>query len=291
MKPPIFANIKLQEEFDTEGIIRERIFTEAEVDELSKYFWDRHPQLTEPMRSGYYVSVYGGDKQYRKEFYDFFLPVLMPSLNKIFTDFKVIAIIGQVKGLGNTSNVNIHQDLTVVDESKYYCCTCWIPLINSTRENGAIFALRRSQQIARFFRAHTLDYQFSEVQDFVRENADCYPAAKGEVLVFDPATLHYSLGNTTDTPRASIALCIVSAKAPIQIGYFEKDSGSNDIELYDVPDDFWYRYDNFETERSLKPAFGKFNRIINNGVVRNYDKGQFINAYKSCFENGKQPGF
>lgn len=281
MKRAVFIDEAVQREYDCEGIVRLPLVTASEIDTLREKFLELHPQFTDTMNQAYYVSVFGGDAVYRRRIYDSFVLLLKPALDRIFNGYKILAVIAQVKGTSSESRVNIHQDLTVVDESKYFTCTFWIPLSDSNLNNGAIYALNRSQQVFRNFRAHTLDYQFGKVQDFILSNSKPYVAAKGEALAFDPACIHYSPPNVTAQPRLSLALSIVPAEAPVQIGYYDKEAGTKDMEVYDVPDNFWYLYNDFMKERLDRPAFGTLNGMKENAVETEYDAKEFIDKYNA----------
>lgn len=257
----------------------------AFIDELRKLFIELHPQWNQPDGPGYYFSVFGGNLDYRRKIFDTFYPLIQPHLDNIFSDYKVLAIIAQIKGVSNDSAVTIHQDLTVVDESRYAACTFWIPMIESTLHNGAIRALKGSQRIFRGFRTHTMDYQFGKVQEYIREMSETYPVKQGEALAFDPGTIHFSGKNYSGVPRMSLAVSVVSKDAPTELGYFDKQKGADEIEVYSVPENFWYLYNDFNAEREQRPAFGSLNRKVANAFKKEYETGEFIEAYRKLIEN------
>lgn len=277
----VFINEGLQQQYDDLGIVKLPLFTTDEIDELRSVFIKFHPQFNDTMQQAYYVSMFGADPAYRQQLFDTYYPILKAKLDSIFKEYKILAVVAQVKGTSQNSVVNIHQDLTVVDESEYFACTFWIPLSESTLQNGAIYAMHRSQQVFRNFRVHTLNFQFGQVKDFILNNATAYPVNKGEVLAFDPACIHYSPPNVMQQPRLSLAVSIVSAAAPVQIGYWQNDSGAHDIEVYNVPDNFWYLYKDFSVDRTERPSFGSYSHCLQGEAVLEYDRGYFVDTYNA----------
>lgn len=281
MKTPLFKSLSDQNLFDESGILRINLLDSKIIDEITEKVNEIHPELNATMAEEYYFSVFGKGKEYMQSIRDEILPIIKPFLDNIFHNYKVLTVVLQVKGTSEKSSVGLHQDLTVVDENRYNSMTVWLPLINSTLDNGAIRALKGSQNTFRSYRAHTIDYfQFEEVEDYIKDNATAYKTKIGEALVFDPAVIHYSEPNRTQIPRISIAISIVNEDAPIQIGYHDKKENES-VTIFDVPDDFFYHYNDFATERLLPPSFGTINRIEQNYFERKYKREDFIKKYEN----------
>ncbi len=285
MKKSIFINTDLQKAFDEKGVVKCNFIDRNIIEQLQKIFDELHPVKPEVMQSGYYFSVFGTGQKYMQEIYNRCTPLLLPYLEKNFTDFKVVAVIMQMKGKGENSIINPHQDLTVVDEEKYSSVNIWIPLTDSVETNGPLFFLEKSQFAFRNMRCHTSNYQFGNVQDYITKNATRYLAETGEALIFDPATIHFSPPNISDKPRASIAISIVSKEAPLEIFYYDKKNTPEvAIEKYSVPDNFWYLYQDFSKEREQRPGFGKKAGTANHFFVEPYSKEEFINKYETLVQ-------
>jgi hypothetical protein len=235
------------------------------IDELVTVFDQLHPIWTESMKTAYYVSMYGPGKQYYRDVHDALIHILSPLIMNRFENHKVPVAVAQVKGVGKSSSVNIHQDLTIVEEQHYKSYILWIPLENSTDRNGTLSFLEASHNTFRNVRMHTANYMFGDVEDLIMDKSKEYQLSSGEALLFDPATIHFSTANVTDMPRRSIALEIVDTDAPLLL-FHHDDSGSDEVDIYQVPDDFWFRYDDFNSERNLAPSFGK--KIGATGDVR-----------------------
>ena len=280
MKQAIFQNADLQREFDKEGVVSINFLTQEEIEILKTLFFSVPPALNEMKKPGFYFSTGDESTGQSRKVFDILLPFFQPRLSRVFKEFKVLTIVAQVKYPGDDSAVGLHQDLTVVDEDKYSSITFWLPLVDSTIENGALHFLKRSQQVFRSFRAHMCNYLFAQVEGFVKLSSTVYTAKAGEAILFDPATIHFSPPNTTADPRPSIAISIVSEAAPVILGYFDNKSSSDSIEVYDVPDNFWYLYEKFNTEREQRPRFGKLNENIGHKATKEYELKSFVEKYE-----------
>lgn len=280
-KQKIFHKKSLQDEFKNEGVIKVDFAPISVIQELIDAFHYFHPPNDQLMKRGYYFSIFGPGKEYMTEIKQRFYPIIKPLLDEYFEDYKVLSIILQIKGTAGNSNVGIHQDLTSVNEELYDAATLWIPLNHSIKQNGAIGFLRGSQNLFRGFRAHTADqYQFQQVEKFILKNATVFKTKLGQALIFDPATIHYSPPNKSKEPRLSIALSIVHKDAPIQLGFVDKVKDPNTMEVYDVPDDFYYKYDDFNKERQERPFFGVLRGRTTNSIITSYPRKLFIHNYK-----------
>jgi ectoine hydroxylase-related dioxygenase (phytanoyl-CoA dioxygenase family) len=271
------------------GVAQVRFTDSSHIDTFQQCFDDLHPQWNEAMKSGYYFSIFGDGKEYRQKIIDMFTPLLLPHIKKLFSNFKILTVIAQVKGVGEESEVNIHQDLTVVEESKYKSYTLWIPLVDSTVENGAISFLESSHIGLRNYRCHTVEYLFKNTEGFIRNHSQLYPIKTGKALLFDPATLHFSGSNISESPRVSIAVSIVDQDAPTEILFYDKQKPFDGLaDRYSVPEDFWMMYEDFITEKNLAPSFGNLIGKRNGIQVLPYSENQFLTQYWSGYEKASK---
>lgn len=274
---PIVIDAELRHALDTKGVSSTYLSDPSFIDRLKNRFSELHPVMNDAMKTGYYFSIYGDGKAYRKSVFDAFHPLIKAQVDNLFENYKILAVIAQVKGVGNNSAVNIHQDLTVVDEAKYRSYTLWIPLEESTAENGALSFLEGSHEAVRSIRAHSIGYLFGEVEDQIMANSTLYPIFKGDALIFDAGTVHFSGTNNARRPRLSIAVSIVDKKADIEIFQYDKFKAfDGTLDRYRVPDDFWLLYEDFETERLLPPKFGNKNGVKECARVLPYSSSEFI---------------
>ncbi|MBI1286609.1 MAG: hypothetical protein GC178_03430 [Flavobacteriales bacterium] len=247
--------------------------------ELRAAFQRLHPELNEMMRSTYYVSMFGNGKTYYRTVHNTFHAILKPYLDQIFEHYKVPVIVAQVKGVGSSSAVNIHQDLTIVDESNYRSYVLWIPLEDSSDTNGTLSFLEGSHRVFRNYRVHTAHYMFEESEHYIIEHARKFLVEEGGALLFDPATIHFSGLNTSGKPRLSLGMEIVDSSAPLEILYDSPDADIGNMDIYRVPENFWLQYECFERERELPPSFGEKIGMKTGIRVHPYSHREFLELY------------
>jgi hypothetical protein len=212
------------------------------------------------VKDEYFFSTFELSKSFKEDIQEVFLALLNPLLDELFINYKILAVIAQIKPNSKNSEIGIHQDLTVLDESLYRSITFWIPLTDSTMENGAIRVLEGSHKYFRSYRTHNMKDQFSRIKDFVKRDATSYACKAGEALAINASAIHFSPANLSSTNRYSIALSIVPKKASIELGYINEN---NFIDVYKVPDNFWLLYNNFNKERMGRPFFGVKVKTVN----------------------------
>jgi ectoine hydroxylase-related dioxygenase (phytanoyl-CoA dioxygenase family) len=109
-----------------------------------------------------------------------------------------------------------HQDWSFVDNEGEYCSvTCWIPLVDTTLENGAMGVIKGSHVMLGNIRSSPspqvptplMDHQFT-----IFPYLEMIEMKAGEALVFDHRTFHASTPNTTNQPRVAIRLRVYSAR-------------------------------------------------------------------------------
>ncbi|NBX81405.1 MAG: hypothetical protein EBQ94_13715 [Flavobacteriales bacterium] len=280
MKKVILKNLLHQSMMEKDGVLKVDLLDQKTLDEVYRIFCAFFPNYENEIKNTYYFSIFHNSKEELMQMHLQSVEILKEKLDLILVDYKILGVVFQVKGVGPDSFVNIHQDLTVIDESKYSALTCWFSLSDSNQQNGAIHFLKGSHNLFRGFRAHTLsDYQFSEVEAYIIKNSEIQSTKIGEVLFFDPATIHFSKPNVANQPRISLSLSIVHKDAEPHIGFYDQNKNEQ-IELYKVPDDFWYIYDDFSSERLIRPIFGKYVKSIYNNFNEKFNYSKFVIDYE-----------
>lgn len=278
----IFVSQSIENDLYSKGVTKVDLCSKETIETLKMEFQNLHPVLNETMSNGYYFSVFGESLEYREALRDRLFPIVKESIDKVFKDYKILAVIAQIKGTGEHSAVSIHQDLSMVNEPDHRSYSVWIPLQDSTDENGPLSFLEHSQDVFRGIRCHTLDYTFSNVEDYVFANSTKYLAETGQALIFDNATIHHSPINRSGSPRLSVAVSIVSKDAQTEIYHFDKKKPFHGmLDRYSVPDDFWYRYLDFATERLAPPKFGTKIGVRGGVQVLPYKREDFIRKYEA----------
>ena len=181
----------------------------------------------------------------------------------------------QVKPPHPNSDLLIHQDSTVIDEEADYCLFVWIPFCDVDFVNGHISFVEGSHLWGNTQRSLGVPWQFLNNVKTLYNLAKPVSVRKGDVLVFDPATIHASAPNLSDSIRHAITMTVL--RKDYQLVYYfknpELDPGL--IEKYYVQESFYYDYDFIS-----KPDETKWRKEILPYKDFHINKWQLISLYK-----------
>jgi ectoine hydroxylase-related dioxygenase (phytanoyl-CoA dioxygenase family) len=148
----------------------------------------------------------------------------------------------QVKPPHAQSDLLIHQDSTVIDEEQDYCLFIWIPFCDITLENGPISFLSGSHLWGNTQRSLGVPWQFSKHIPTLYKHVSPVLIKAGDVLIFDPATIHASAPNLTHEIRHAITITVLRKSYQL-VYYFRNPELPNDlVEKYYVDENFYFDY-------------------------------------------------
>jgi hypothetical protein len=96
-----------------------------------------------------------------------------------------------------------------------------------------------------------VSYRGSE--KLILDNMITVPMKAGQAFILNHAVIHASTLNNSNKERLVIAYGITSNDAPLSFYFSEKDTNSNRVECFKMPDDFFIRYNNI----GERPCIGK----------------------------------
>ena len=248
MKPNIFKDTVLQAQFDRDGYVLMDFISREEVDRISQKFYALHPNLPK----GFYSAAYNPDENFKEEIFAYTEKIFHPLLEKKFENFKKLGSTFLCKSPGEEGRKGVHQDWTVVDESKFYSCTIWVPLVDTNEENGTIRVIPGSHLFFDHYRSNNIPITYKDSIDLLWNNMDSVSMKAGQAFVLNHAVIHGSSANTTNKERLVVAYGIASKEANLVFYYKNPIANTDKIEKFEMPDDFFQRYYN-ALER---PLFG-----------------------------------
>ncbi len=149
----------------------------------------------------------------------------------------------QVKPPHVNSDLLIHQDSTVIDEEKDYCLFIWIPFCDITLENGPVAFLSGSHLWGNTQRSLGVPWQFRNHTETLYKYVKPALIKAGDVLVFDPATIHSSAPNLSKEIRHAITITVLRKDYQLVYYFRNKEIADDLIEKYEVDENFYYGYD------------------------------------------------
>lgn len=244
----IFRDPALQEQFDRDGYVVFD-FTSADiVRSIAAKFYDLNPVLPEGFSSGASFS----DDSVKQKLFSEIDSALRESLDEAFINYKKLGSTFLCKAPGEKGKVNVHQDWTVVDESRYASATVWIPTQEVDERNGALRVLPGSHLFFDKYRNNNIPFSYRGSEQLIWDNMITVPMLPGQAFVLNHAVLHASSANVTSKERLVIVYGITSAEADLMFYYMDRTPGNRRVEKFDMPDDFFLRYYNI----GERPLFG-----------------------------------
>ncbi len=194
-------------------------------------------------------SKMGAEKNLRLR--DCLKEIIMPSLELHFSDFDFFIGGFMVKEGGNKSELPLHQDWCIVDESLYRSYQIWVPLELSHPANGGMFVLPGSQTFFSNYRSGSYGIPVIPCDDVLRPYTVDMNIAPGQALVFHNSLFHASYPNHTDQHRVSAIISIYTKGAPIT--YYHKSSTST--EAYTIDSDIFLSHLNTLENGGTPPIY------------------------------------
>jgi Phytanoyl-CoA dioxygenase (PhyH) len=207
----------------------------ADIDELSKYYFDFQKEAP----NHFYSSTHSPDFSFRRRSSEFIKQIVSNKVSEKCKNFKLLGGAFVVKPANGKGILPPHQDWNIVDESITRSYNIWIPLVDVTIENGAVFVLTGSHNKLTTYRGPGIPSIFQGIETLVWESLQPLPMKAGEALFYDHALLHASPVNQSNTIRLGIVCGIIPSNASMQL-YFNENGVIN---AYRANEDFFLEKD------------------------------------------------
>lgn len=254
-KQPIFLDTANQSLFDSDGYIVVDFISKENAFFLASLFYKLHKEIPE----GFYAEAFNPDIEIKNEIFAQSDKVIEPALKRVFTDVKKLGSTFLCKAPGKNSKVGVHQDWTIVDESKYCSATIWIPLTDTDERNGALKVLPGSHVFSTAYRSNNIPYVYRGNETLIWDNMVTVPMKAGQAFILNHAVIHASPINLSPKERLVMAYGIASKDAALTFYHAEKSQSETVVEKFEMPDDFFQRYYNV----GQRPKFGRLTEEFN----------------------------
>ena len=223
------------------------------IENLTAVYKKHHSKST--VDGGMFYSLYSQDINYRKQINDELLSILTPVFNGLFKDYKSVINSFIIKHPGPKSEFYLHQDSTGLNEWKYSPVSFWMPLQETTEENGCMWLLPSSHKWFSPYRGISFPSMFEKNQDLLRPYLQPVPVKLGEVLLFDNRIVHLSGANNGQHPRVISMAGIFPKEAPL-ISCYHDVKNNGPLEIFEQDDDFLIKNLNFYIDCTARPKLG-----------------------------------
>lgn len=250
IKSAQFIDQDLQSHYDEYGYaVIKNVLNPSEIEALKKLF-NMHYYHNEPYTM--WNSICDTRRQEEAPLVsNQILYIVKPILDKYFKNY--ICPVGTflVKNPSPTSTVSLHRDFSIQDESEYSYQNVWLPLVDTTPQNGQLFVLKKSHQFFIYPLPHSAIWPYLEHERLLLEYCDVINAKAGDLVIYNDKMLHGSSDNLTDEPRPVVHFGLLHPDAKIL--YYYLDSNTNEVTVYETPSSFF-----FEISRRAGNQDGRF---------------------------------
>lgn len=249
----VFVDPRLQETFEKDGYIIVDFYKPEETQAAIDLYYKLHPVN----EKGFFPGTYSLDKTYRNEMDKGLKEIGSRSISSYLTDIKVICASYIVKTPGPESGMSIHQDMSLVDESRFTGINIWIPLVDLTIQNGALFVLPGSHRIFPTYRGSSIGEFFGNVMDDMLDFLHPVLIKAGQAVIFDQSIIHYSPPNYSDKIRIVTNTYFTYKDAEFRTYFWEPSMGESHVEGFAQDDNFMIDYEQFGANIRQRPQIGK----------------------------------
>lgn len=163
-----------------------------------------------------------------------------------FNDYKIVMVNFMAKESGLNSEMSLHADWQLVNESTSRSVSIWIPLVNTNETNGCLGVIPYSHNLidnsirGPKIKSSVLNYN----SVLIEKSGKLLPMKLGSAIIYDSKLLHYSPANLSDKTRIAINVILVPNNQKIH--HFTSYDGIEVHEFQDCDIDFFINYTIFQ---------------------------------------------
>ncbi len=287
----VFKDEKMQAAFEELGYVVIDYYNKEEMAYLEELFYQYHKKED---LTGFYSGTFSPNQAFRVAADKAIRAKGSRSINQYLKDYKIIYGWYIVKAPDEKSEMSVHQDMTLVDESEFTGINIWSPLLDLNEHNGPLMVLDGSHRICPTYRGGTIPGIYENTwEDIIKLMKPIY-LKKGQAIVFDQSILHYSPANISKEVRVVTNTYLTHKDARFVTAYRNPDN-LNQIEVYKQEAAVVHDFDQFtESIRNYTTVGEKigyvdydFPMITNKDLNRLYGLELLVQPN----ESNKQKGF
>ncbi len=172
--------------------------------------------------------------------------VIKPKTDTLFPSLQLLGGTLATKIKGNDV-LKAHNDWSIVDESCYNSFNLWIPLVNTSKENGTLGLIPGSHLWPVKLRGLGIP---GDYESYTRQFLDIgyEPELKaGQAILYNHKLIHYSRPNKTDLPRNVAIIGMKDKEAELCVSFcLDKQF----ISTYEASEDDFYGFDVLKIQKN-----------------------------------------
>lgn len=262
MNSHLLKDQTLEAQLEQDGVVRIPFLTQEELAEVQAFYKGLHGGGNPPaLYDGIHMTIWSPDLDYKLKIKETLERILAAACERNFKNYRAVNQQFIVKLKGEETTFPVHQDWSIVDESKYTSFNIWVPLQDVNENNGAMWILKKSHNINRPIRgAGYLFPNYGPILEELKKRATLFSMKAGEALIFFLNTIHGSPANQSEDARVVIQSAILPQEASFQI-YHQPQPGLP-LEVHHPQDDFTYRYERLREDSMMKAPTDKSFEVL-----------------------------
>ena len=254
---PLFRSDRLHQEVDQDGVVTKPFLNPDELLAIRAFYNTISPGGEVPqLRDGIHMTIWCADLDYKTHVRDELQRLLRPAAERMFHDCRLVTPVFIVKVPGEQTTFPIHQDWSVVDETRHTALNLWVPLQDVGAHNGGLWAVPGSHRLPNNVRGPGFLFpNLRGVEAPLRGRMRQVGGKAGTATIFYHRVIHGSPPNLSESPRVALACSILPREVPLHI-YFQRDATSP-LQVYHPSDDFIYGFSNVRDHTALRPPAGE----------------------------------
>lgn len=217
---------------------------EAELKALDDIAHDFLGRLDEPWGDEFLALGRVADPGLRAETTDAAGAVVRPHLAPLFVDdTEILSGAFQVKPPAPGSQLDPHQDSSLVDELAWLGVYCWMPLTDTGPDNGWLQVVPGSHRLGNLHRTLNVPWAFEGQADVLGRHAVGLEVPAGGLVLFDAATVHASPPNRSGEVRVAVNSFAKPAAAPMVHLFRDEATAPGMVEAWEIDLSFFLEED------------------------------------------------
>jgi len=232
----IFQNEQLQEEFDQKGyVIVPSNLSEPQLDQLTRFYMDY--SSPEEISKSLSFSLLSQDAQFKKEASSRIMESMKIIEEEVLDNYQLL--IGSFAAKEpNRPPFGIHQNIPLIDEHQTTSLSLWMPLSDTSVENGSLQVITGSHHEYRRPRGYSNIF-FNKEEILADRELSTLAVPRGHVVIFDNSLLHGSDVNHSANIRiAAVTQAIPAGATPIYY-VIEEKFGKELVLCHEINQDFF----------------------------------------------------
>lgn len=238
---PLLADAVVQASLRRAGFhLHGQLLDSAQVDAVRAVATDFLERLDEPWGDLFLTVGRVKDPVLRAEISRRTAELVLPALEPLFVaEVRLRGSALQIKPASEHSELNCHQDSSLVDERHWLGVYAWIALDDTGPGNGGLEVLPGSHRFGNLQRTLNVPWQLDRYFDVMATHSVPLEVRAGELVLFDAATVHRSQPNRSERIRLATNAFAAHRDAPM-LHFFQDDSTTpGTVEAYEIDDSFF----------------------------------------------------